>query len=72
MRRQPTVAGRIRGRMAEMGVHAKDFAKLFGVCSKTWSNWMSDPETQLNIGRLRVIAARLDTTPAALIGEGEA
>jgi hypothetical protein len=42
-------------------------AKSMRITERTWSNWMKDPEAQLNIGRLRVIAELLHTSPAALI-----
>ena len=63
-----TISDRIRGRMAEERVSVKSMSKTFHVSPRTWSNWMKDPETQLNIGKLRVIAVVLKTTPGALIG----
>jgi hypothetical protein len=66
-----TVADRIRGLMAQQRVTVGSISKFFGVSARTWSNWMKDPETQLNIGRLRVIASLLHTDCGTLIGGDE-
>ena len=71
-RQQKTVADRIKGRAKEERITGRDFAKFFGVNERTWSNWMRNPETQISIGRLRVIAAMLNTKPSVLLGEEEA
>lgn len=65
-----TVADRIKGRSVENHIRTRDWAKLFHVTERTWQNWMAEPE-DIPIGRLRVIAARLGTTPAVLIGEND-
>ena len=65
-----TVADRIKGRSVENHIKTRDWAKLFHVTERTWQNWMAEPE-DIPIGRLRVIAARLGTTPAVLIGEND-
>lgn len=65
-----TVADRIKGRSVEEHIKTRDWARLFRVSERTWQNWMRSPE-DIPIGRLRVIAARLGTTPAALIGEND-
>lgn len=65
-----TVADRIKGRSKEQRIKQRDWAKLFKITPRTWQNWLNEPEN-ITIGRLRVIAARLDTTPAQLIGEEE-
>ena len=62
------VADKIRGKMKEQRVTVKKMARCFGVSERTWSNWLSDPETQISIGRLRVIAELLHTSPTELIG----
>lgn len=66
-----TVADRIRGRSTERHIRTKDWAKLFKVTERTWQNWMAEPEKNFSIGKMRVIAARLDTTVSALMGENE-
>lgn len=68
MRREITVADRIRGRSVENHIRTKDWAKLFKVTERTWQNWMAEPEN-ITVGRMRVIAERLDTTVAVLMGE---
>jgi hypothetical protein len=65
-----TIADRIRGRSVERHIKTRDWAKLFKVTERTWQYWLSEPEN-ITIGRLRVIASRLDTTPAVLIGEND-
>lgn len=69
--REKTVADRIRGRSVENHVRTSDWAKLFKVTERTWQNWMAEPEKYFSIGKMRVIAARLDTTVAVLLGETE-
>lgn len=66
--REKTVADRIRGRSVENHIRTRDWAKLFKVTERTWQNWMAESEN-IPIGRMRVIAARLDTTVAVLMGE---
>lgn len=68
MRREITVADRIRGRSVENHIRTKDWAKLFKITERTWQNWMAEPEN-ITVGRMRVIADRLDTTVAVLMGE---
>lgn len=63
-----TVADRIRGRSVERHIRTKDWAKLFKVTPRTWQNWLSDSEN-MPIGRLRVIAAKLDVKTSELLGE---
>ena len=63
-----TVADRIRGRSVERHIKTRDWAKLFRVTERTWQYWLRSPEN-ITIGQLRVIAARLDTSVAALLGE---
>lgn len=65
-----TVADRIRGRSVERHIKTRDWAKLFKVTERTWQNWMAEPEN-LSVGKIRVIAARLDTTVSVLLGENE-
>ena len=65
-----TVGDRIRGRSVERHIKTGEWAKLFKISPRTWQNWLNEPEN-ITIGRLRVIAARLDTTPAILMGEEE-
>jgi transcriptional regulator with XRE-family HTH domain len=65
-----TVADRIRGESTKRHISTRDWAKLFKVTERTWQYWLKDSEN-ISIGRLRVIAARLDTTPAELMGEIE-
>lgn len=66
--REPTIADRIRGKSVERHVKTSDWAKLFKVTGRTWQNWLSEPEN-ISIGRLQVIASRLDTSVSVLIGE---
>ena len=56
--------------MFEQGVTPPEMAKLFHVTDRSWHYWMKDPEGSITVGRLRVIAAKLNTTPAALLKEG--
>lgn len=63
-----TVADRIRGRSAERHIRTRDWAKFFKVTERTWQNWLSEPES-IPIGRLRVIAARLDVNIIELLGD---
>lgn len=65
-----SVADRIRGRSVEQHIKTRDWAKLFKVSDRTWQNWLAEPEN-ITIGRLRVIAAKLGTSPADLMGETE-
>lgn len=65
-----TVADRIRGRSVERHIKTRDWAKLFKVTERTWQNWLADPE-YIPIGRLRVIAAKLDVKISDLVGESE-
>ncbi len=65
-----TVADRIRGRSVERHISSRDWAKLFKVTERTWQYWMKEPEN-ITIGRLRVIAAKLDVPTSELIGEQE-
>lgn len=65
-----TVADRIRGRSVERHIKTRDWAKLFKVTERTWQNWLADPEC-IPIGRLRVIAAKLDVKISDLVGESE-
>ena len=69
--REKTVADRIRGRSVENHIRTRDWAKLFSITERTWQNWMADPEHLITLGRIKVIAARLDTTVAVLMGEDE-
>ena len=62
-----TVSDRIRGKMAEQHVTAKEMARLFQITPQAWSYWLRYPE-RMTVGRLKVIAARLNTTPSYLIG----
>lgn len=64
------LSDRIRGRSVERHIRSRDWAKLFKVTERTWQYWLKEPEN-ITIGRLRVIAAKLDTTPAELMGETE-
>lgn len=66
-----TVADRIRGESVKYHISTRDWAKLFRVTERTWQYWLKDSEN-ITIGRLRVIAARLQTTPAELMGENDA
>lgn len=63
-----TIADRIRGKMAEQRIKVTDMTRLFKVTPRTWSGWMRNPE-KIPVGRLQVIAARLGTSTANLIGE---
>jgi hypothetical protein len=65
-----TLADRIKGRSVERHIRSRDWAKLFGITERSWQYWLKEPEN-ITIGRMRVIAARLDTTVAALVGEEE-
>jgi hypothetical protein len=65
-----TIADRIRGRSVERHIKTSDWAKLFKVTARTWQYWLREPE-KITIGQLRVIAARLDTSVAALLGEAD-
>lgn len=60
------MGARIRGRMVEQGVTARDMARLFGISERTWRYWLSDADN-LTVGRLKAIAARLGTTASELI-----
>ena len=44
----------------DKGYTGKDMAKLFGVCEKTWRNWISHPEQFLTVGRIRILAEALN------------
>lgn len=59
---------RIKARMALLGVTPVEMARLFGVTDRTWRSWMADTDA-ITVGRAKVIAARLGTTVAELIGE---
>lgn len=54
MRREITVADRIRGRSVENHIRTKDWAKLFKITERTWQNWMAEPENITEIGRAHV------------------
>lgn len=54
--------------MALLGVTPAEMARLFGVTDRTWRSWMADTDA-ITVGRAKVIAARLGTTVAELIGE---
>lgn len=66
--REITLADRVKGKSVERHIRTRDWAKLFKVTERTWQNWLKEPE-KISIGNLQVIAARLDTTVAVLIGE---
>lgn len=63
-----TVADRIRGESVKQHISTREWAKFFRVTERTWQYWLSDSE-KISIGRLRVIAAKLNTTPAELMGD---
>ena len=63
-----TIADRIRGRSVERHIQTRDWAKFFKVSTRTWQNWLSEPEN-IPIGRLRVIAARLGVNITELLGD---
>lgn len=62
------IADRIRGRSVERHIKTKDWAKLFKISPRTWQNWLANPEN-ISIGKLQVIAAKLNTTVSVLLGE---
>lgn len=66
--REITLADRIKGKSVERHIKSRDWAKLFGVTERSWQYWLKKPE-DITVGRLMVIAARLDTTVAELLGE---
>lgn len=66
--REITLADRIKGKSVERHIKSRDWAKLFGVTERSWQYWLKKPE-DITVGRLMVIAARLDTTVSELLGE---
>ena len=70
-KRRPQVAARIKGEMYRGAWTAADMAKLFKVSTRSWSNWMRDPEGNLTLGRLEVIVAKLGVTVEWLVREEE-
>ena len=62
------ISDRIRGRSVERHIKTKDWAKLFKISPRTWQNWLANPEN-ISIGKLQVIAAKLNTTVSVLLGE---
>ena len=63
-----SIADRIRGLMAMKRIRVREMARIFRVTERTWLNWMQNPE-MIPIGRLRVIAAKLEVSTAELIGK---
>lgn len=70
-RKRPQVAARIKGEMYRGAITSADMAKLFRMSPRSWSNWMRDPEGNLTLGRLEVIAAKLGVTVEWLVREEE-
>lgn len=65
--KRPPITRRIEAGMAEQGFTKTEMAKACGVSIRTWWNWMHSPETQLSVGMLTVIAAKLNKRPAELL-----
>lgn len=65
-----SIADRIRGKSLERHIQTRDWAKLFQVTDRTWQYWLREPE-KISIGRLKVIAARLDMSVGELVGENK-
>ena len=70
-KRRPQVAAKIKGEMYRGKITSEDMAKLFKTSSRSWRNWMRDPEGSLTLGRLEVIAAKLGVTVEWLVREEE-
>lgn len=60
---------RIKAGMILAGVTPQDMAHLFRVTSRTWRNWMADPDNRLTVGQLDVIARRLGVSVGSLLEE---
>lgn len=65
------VASRIRAEMLFYGLTGKDMSRLFNISTRSWSNWMKDPESYLTLGRMEVIAAKLKLSLPELLEEAK-
>lgn len=61
------VTRNIKAEMARTGATRAVMAKALDITPWAWDKLLQDPETRISIGRMRVIAAKLMTTPEKLM-----
>ena len=66
---KPTLTRNIRAQMARNGLTREDVARALEISASNLDKILAAPESRLSVGRLRVLAIVLETTPAQLMGD---